>query len=117
GYALLRALRRTAMALGIEFVAGEVVGLPVAGAGVERVVLADGRSIRCGTVVNAAGPWAAEVAARAGIALPVEARRRSVFVFEAANPPPLDGPLVIDTSGAWFRPEGGAFIGAISPAE
>ena len=50
----------------------------------------------------------------AGVALPVEARRRCVFVFEAAEPP-ADCPLVIDTSGAWFRPEGGAFIGSIPP--
>jgi glycine/D-amino acid oxidase-like deaminating enzyme len=35
-------------------------------------------------------------------------------VFAAADPP-ADHPLVIDPSGAWFRPEGGAFIGAIAP--
>jgi glycine/D-amino acid oxidase-like deaminating enzyme len=52
----------------------------------------------------------------AGIKLPVEARRRTVFVFEAAEPPGAI-PLVIDTSGAWFRPEGNAFIGSIPPSE
>ena len=51
----------------------------------------------------------------AGIDLPVEARRRSVFVFDVAADPPVDCPLVIDTSGAWFRPEGGSFIAGIAP--
>jgi glycine/D-amino acid oxidase-like deaminating enzyme len=81
---------------------------------VEAVTLADGATIACGTLVDAAGPWAAVVATMAGVALPVEARRRSVFVFEPRDPP-ADCPLVIDTSGAWFRPEGGAFIAGVSP--
>jgi glycine/D-amino acid oxidase-like deaminating enzyme len=50
----------------------------------------------------------------AGASLPVEARRRSVFVFES-QAAVVDCPLVIDTSGAWFRPEGGAFIAGIAP--
>jgi FAD-dependent oxidoreductase domain-containing protein 1 len=65
--------------------------------------------------VNAAGPWASAVAAMAGVELPVEARRRSVFGFDPQAP--IAGcPLVIDTSGAWFRPEGDAFIAGIAPA-
>ena len=79
--------------------------------------LADGGTIPCGTVVNAAGPWARDVAGMAGVALPVEARRRSVFVFEArSDMQPGASPLVIDTSGAWFRPEGGSFIAGIAPS-
>jgi glycine/D-amino acid oxidase-like deaminating enzyme len=81
---------------------------------VARVVLATGRAIQAATVVNAAGPWARHVAAMAGVHLPVEARRRCVFVFNAQAPIP-DCPLVVDTSGAWFRPEGGSFIGGVSP--
>jgi FAD-dependent oxidoreductase domain-containing protein 1 len=50
----------------------------------------------------------------AGLRLPVEARRRSVFVFEPQTPISRC-PLVIDTSGAWFRPEGGGFIAGIAP--
>lgn len=116
GYALIQALRVRARELGADLVTGDVVGLDLAGRSVASVVLADGSSIPCGTVVNAAGPWARGVAAMAGVDLPVEARRRSVFVFDARSAtPPGDRPLVIDTSGAWFRPEGGSFIGGIAP--
>ena len=83
---------------------------------VTEVVLADGSSHAPGCVVDAAGPWAAQVAAMAGIELPVEARRRSVFVFDVERDAPTNCPLVIDTSGAWFRPEGGSFITGIAPA-
>jgi glycine/D-amino acid oxidase-like deaminating enzyme len=113
GYALLRALRARARDGGVELVTGEVVALDVDADRVRKVELADGTTIACDTVVNAAGPWARSVAAMAGIDLPVEARRRSVFVFDADAPP--DMPLVIDTSGAWFRPEGGSFIAGIAP--
>ena len=110
----MRAFRRKAESLGAEYLAVEVVGVVMDDGRVTGVELADGTSIACGSLVDAAGPWAAEVAAMAGVALPVEARRRTVFVFEAAEPP-VDCPLVIDTSGAWFRPEGGTFIGSIPP--
>ena len=114
GYALMRAFRRKAESLGVEYLAAEVIGIAVNDGRVTAFDLADGTTMSCGTLVDAAGPWAAEVAAMAGVSLPVEARRRTVFVFEAAEPP-VDCPLVIDTSGAWFRPEGGAFIGSIPP--
>jgi glycine/D-amino acid oxidase-like deaminating enzyme len=54
------------------------------------------------------------VAALAGIALPVHARRRTVFVVSCPEPLP-DCPLVIDPTGFWFRPEGRAFIGGTTP--
>jgi glycine/D-amino acid oxidase-like deaminating enzyme len=116
GYGLTRALRRKAMSMGVTYLAAEAVSVRVTDARVESVRLADGSTTACGTLVDAAGPWAASVAAMAGVPLPVEARRRSVFVFEPRDPP-VDCPLVIDTSGAWFRPEGGAFIAGISPPE
>jgi glycine/D-amino acid oxidase-like deaminating enzyme len=52
----------------------------------------------------------------AAVELPVEARRRSVFVFDVERDAPTGAPLVIDTSGAWFRPEGASFIAGIAPA-
>jgi glycine/D-amino acid oxidase-like deaminating enzyme len=114
GYSLLQRLRALARDRGARLIAGEVVGIDIDSGRVASVLLADGESIECNDVVNAAGPWAGHVAAMAGIVLPVEARRRSVFVFEPQTP--VEGcPLVIDTSGAWFRPEGGGFIAGIAP--
>jgi FAD-dependent oxidoreductase domain-containing protein 1 len=117
GYALVQVLRTRARQLGADLVTAEVVDLGVVGDRVATVILADGRRINPDVVVDAAGPWAREVAAMAGVDLPVEARRRSVFVFDVASDPPLDCPLVIDTSGAWFRPEGESFIAGIAPPQ
>jgi glycine/D-amino acid oxidase-like deaminating enzyme len=114
GYALLQGLRRRARDLGAALVTGEVVGIDVERGHVTSVRLADGAAIAADALVNAAGPWAAGVAAMAGLSLPVEAHRRSVFVFEPQER--VEGvPLVIDTSGAWFRPEGAGFISGIAP--
>ncbi len=58
-------------------------------------------------VVNAAGPWAAQVAHMAGVALPVEPLRRSLVPTEPFNQLPQRFPMVIDMStGFHFRREG-----------
>ncbi|MSP77738.1 MAG: FAD-binding oxidoreductase [Rhodospirillaceae bacterium] len=111
GPALMQGFRRKARELGATYIADEVVGLDRCG-----VTLKAGGRLAARTIVNAAGPWAGQVAALAGIALPVEPRRRSVFVFDARDKPALT-PLTIDPSGVWFRPEGRFFIGGTTPAE
>jgi FAD-dependent oxidoreductase domain-containing protein 1 len=114
GYGLLRAFRAKAVAQGARYVAGEAVGLSVAGDSVTRVSLADGTRLAGDAVVNAAGPWAGKVAAMAGVDLPVRAKARSVFVL--ASPADLpDCPLVIDPSGFWVRPEGRHFVTGAPP--
>jgi glycine/D-amino acid oxidase-like deaminating enzyme len=65
-------------------------------------------------VVVAAGPASGRISAMVGIDLPIEPRKRTVFMIRA----PLDGvgmPLVFDTSGMWIRPEGAGFICGIHP--
>ena len=58
-------------------------------------------------VVNAAGPWAAEVARMAGAALPVEPLRRQLVPTEPFDGLPKRFPMVIDMStGFHFRREG-----------
>ena len=58
-------------------------------------------------VVNAAGPWAAEVARMAGTALPVEPLRRQLVPTEPFEGLPKRFPMVIDMStGFHFRREG-----------
>jgi glycine/D-amino acid oxidase-like deaminating enzyme len=117
GYGLMQAFRRKARAIGAEFVAGEAVGIDtdIESERVTAVRLADGETIDCGHVVDAAGPWSRDVAAMAGVALPIEARRRCVFVFDSQTPLP-GCPLVIDTSGIWFRPEGESYICGAAPS-
>ena len=110
GPALMQGFRRKARELGAEYIADEVVELTP-----NAVTLRSGRTLSAGTVVLAAGPWSGQVAATAGIALPVEPRRRSVFVVDCRAPLPLL-PLTIDPSGVWFRPEGRFYLAGTTPA-
>ena len=62
-------------------------------------------------VVNAAGPWAAEVAAMAGVDLPVEPLRRMLVPTEPFDQFPHTSPMIIDMSnGFHFRPEALGFL-------
>jgi glycine/D-amino acid oxidase-like deaminating enzyme len=114
GYGVLRAFRRKAIALGAAFVAAEATRVECAGGRVAGVVCADGRRFECDALLIAAGAWSAPLAAQLGFDLPVRARKRDVFAF--SSPAKLPGcPLVVDTSGAWFRPEGAGFIAGAPP--
>lgn len=71
-------------------------------------------SIDADVVVNAAGPWAGQIAAMAGIEMPVEPQRRQAIVVDPERPVPEADPLTIDLeTGSHFRPErnGAAVIG------
>ena len=115
---LLYALRSTAEARGAEFLTGEVVGLHGSPQRLEAVQLADGRVFPCGELVNAAGPAAGKIARMADIELPVESRKRCVFVFDCRQADVLQAcPLVVDVSGVYFRPEGQYFVCGVSPPE
>lgn len=116
GPALMQAFRRKARASGAVYVHDEAVAFDRSAGRIAAVRLAGGGILRAGTVVIAAGPWSGKVAAMAGVALPVEARRRSVFVLDCRNPPGPT-PLTIDPSGVWFRPEGKFYIAGVSPPE
>ena len=94
--------------------ASEAIGLLVTGDLVDAVRLADGQTVACDAVVNAAGSLAARVAAMAGIALPVRARARSVFVLQSRAVLP-GCPLVIDPSSLWVRTEGRHLIAGAPP--
>jgi glycine/D-amino acid oxidase-like deaminating enzyme len=113
-YGLMRAFRRKAASLGAEYQQAQVVGVRRAGRSISSVTLSDGTTVNCGLVINAAGIGAAALARSAGIALPVQSRKRCVFFF--STPATLERcPLVIDPGGAYFRPEGRGFICGISP--
>ena len=115
-HGLLQGFRAKARALGVEDRVGEVVAIERDGDHVGAVRLADGSTITADWVVNAAGPRAAEVAAMAGVELPVRPRKRLVFHVQA--PVSLGAaPLTIDPSGVYFRPDGPTYITGFSPLD
>jgi len=115
-HALLHLMRSGARAHGADYIEGAVAGVDRGAGRIIGVRLADGSRVGCGLMVNAAGPQAGQVAALAGVDLPVGPRKRSVFVFRCREPvSPM--PLMVDTSGLWIRPEGDVFITGISPPE
>ena len=117
GYGLLQLFRRRAMAAGARYLTDEAIGFERESSRVAAVRLAGGDKLPCDIAINAAGPWAATVAAWAGIDLPIRPRRRSVYVFDCRERP-ASFPLTIDPSGLWFRPEGAYTIcGMPSPSE
>ena len=70
------------------------------------------------TVVNCAGPWAASVAAMAGVNLPVEPLRRMLVPTEPFDRFPHTAPMIIDMSnGFHFRPESLGFLMAWNDPE
>ncbi len=70
-------------------------------------------------VVNTAGPWAVQVAALAGVDLPIEPMRRQIVVTTPLPGVPADFPFVIDFRTAlYFHREGqGILTGQANPAE
>ncbi|MDI9332662.1 MAG: FAD-binding oxidoreductase [Alphaproteobacteria bacterium] len=113
-YALLQGFRRRALALGATYRQARVTQLLRQGNRVKGVQLADGEELAAGLVINAAGIGATALARSAGIELPIESRKRSVF-FVTSNAQLPNCPMVIDPSGAYFRPEGEGFICGIAP--
>jgi FAD-dependent oxidoreductase domain-containing protein 1 len=113
-YSLLRSVRADAIEGGARYVRDEVSGIDIVAGRAAAVRTVSGDRICADNVVIAAGPASGHVAALAGVQLPVEQRKRTVFVIRA----PLNGaamPLVFDTSGMWIRPEGDTFLCGISP--
>ena len=117
GYMLMQAFRRKARSLGVVYREAEIAAVERSGARVTSVILANGERIACGALVNAAGAsGAAKLARQTGVEIPVHSRKRSVFVFNAKTRIERC-PLVIDTSGVYFRTEGESFVCGVSPPE
>jgi sarcosine oxidase len=112
-------MRNAARARGVDVIHDRVTAIDLAAGRIAGVKLASGSTLACVALVNAAGPWAGELAALAGVALPVEPRKRYVYVIDCreASDALHQAPLTVDPSGVWFRPEGRFFLCGKSPAE
>ncbi len=119
---LMNGFKAKARAQGATYVADEVVAIARTGARVTGVTLKSGAIVQAGTVINASGPRAALTARMAGLDVPVEPRKRTIFVFDCAKSPEgtatVNGgklPLVIDHTGTFCRPEGRFFLSGCPP--
>lgn len=108
-HAMLMLFRKALRGKNVDFLAASVTGIERQGDRVTGVSLDNGEKLEAGTVINAAGPNAGKVAALAGLVLPVEPRKRNVFVFEAREKY-ADMPLLVDPSGIYVRPEGSVYL-------
>lgn len=95
-----------------------VTGLQVEGGAVTGVHTSQG-SISAPLVLNAAGPWAAQVGAMAGLELPIRPIRRQMLTTTALPEIPADYPFVIDfAQSLYFHREGeGLLTGMSNPNE
>jgi FAD-dependent oxidoreductase domain-containing protein 1 len=118
-YGLMSLFRKSALSQGVDHIPGTVTALKQSGGRVTAVVLETGEEIGCGDLVNAAGPAAGAVAAMAGLHLPVAPRKRYVYVIDCPDAPDAvrKGPLTVDTTGVYLRPEGRNFLCGNSPDE
>ncbi len=121
---LMNGFKAKARAQGAEYVTDEVVAVGRQGARVTSVTLKSGAVVQAGCVVNASGPRAALTARMAGLDVPVEPRKRTIFVIDSAASPEGSArvnqgrlPLMIDTTGVWCRPEGRYFLTGAAPVD
>ena len=109
----LQGYRRKARALGVEYIADEVVDIASDQRRAQGVRMKSGAERIVGKLINAAGAWSPEICAMIEMPLPVSPVRRMVFQFDIRGAiEPM--PLVIDPTGAYFRPEGAGYLGGRS---
>jgi FAD-dependent oxidoreductase domain-containing protein 1 len=115
-YSLMTLLRKAAIAMGVKIIPQEVTGIS---GKASSVSLSNGEVLGCSYLVNAAGTAAGHVAGLAGIKLPVEPRKRYVYLLDCpqASEALHAAPLTVEPAGVYFRPEGRNFLTGLSPEQ
>lgn len=109
---LLWGFRKKAASQGVEFIQGRVAAVEVERKAVRALKLEDGRKLVADHYVNATGAWSGQVAAMAGMPLPVVPMKRYEHYFTPGTPmEPL--PYVKDLARMAFRSEGKGFSGGL----
>ena len=103
--AVLMAYKKKAVALGAEFIVGEVVDIMKAEGQVTGVRLASKEQLSAPFIVNSAGAWAQKLARTAGVELPIDPIKRQVFVLETNVETDFAYPLTVFPSGLYLIQE------------
>ena len=103
-WALLEAFRQSSKGRGVHFITGKAAGFELSAGGLPsavRLALKDDREmvVDCDRLVVAAGGDSGEVGRMLGVEIPVEKRKRYVYVPHCPAGPGMDCPLVIDPTG------------------
>ncbi len=114
----IRAFAEEARAYGVDMLEGiTVTGVQTVAGRVAGVETNRG-AFHAPVVVNAAGPWAMQVAAMAGVAVPVVPLKRQIWHTEPTDAVPADAPLLIEVDTGWYmRPYEGGLLLAMASAE
>lgn len=81
---------------------------------IRSVMLDNGRRLKCGHLVNATGPNAGILTRMARIRLPVEPRKRSLFMVHGESAP-AEMPVLVNPNGVFLRPEGPFHLCGVAP--
>ena len=109
-YAALMGYKAKARSLGAEYLKNDVKEITTRSKCVTGVKLASNESLQAQSIINCAGAWAVQVAATAGVNLPIEPIKRQVFTLDTAVKPQGPLPLTVLPSGLYFRTETGGVI-------
>jgi sarcosine oxidase subunit beta len=101
--------------LGVQCIAGvSVTGIKVTDGAITAVETDQG-TINTSTIVNAAGAWAAQIGAMAGVSLPIQPERQQILVTTPMPDIPADFPFVIDfQQRLYFHREGAGLLTGLS---
>ncbi len=117
--ALLNGYVARARSMGVRFREGEPVTAIDQESGRISGVRTSKGQLATATVVNAAGPWAAQVGALCGADLPITPLRRQIFVTDPVPGLDHDFPLTVEMASSFYfhRESGGVLMGMADPAE
>ena len=103
--AVLMAYKKKAVALGADFIVGEVIEILKSEEQVTGIRLSSGEELSAQFVVNSAGAWAQKLARTVGIELPIDPIKRQVFVLETNVETHVAYPLTVFPSGLYLIQE------------
>lgn len=107
---VLQGFVRKARSLGVPFLYEEAVQITKDNKGVSGITTRKGSRLSSRVVMNAAGPWAQQVANSAGVDIPVVPVPRQLFVCLPSVQIQSRFPMVIDPGGTHWRSETGGRI-------
>lgn len=100
----------------VKLIKGYVVEIDHSDTEINTILLDGDRRLSCGHLVNATGPNAGTFSRMMRIRLPVEPRKRTMFMVHCQSAP-SEMPVVLDPSGVYVRPEGTLHLCGFVPPE